>query len=117
MNLKNIILAFLLVASSSIFANNKNTSKIEKNAVVNSALASITDTFSVTNMGCHNDQNLIERSLYRLSGVKKVTMLDGKVVVKYDNQKLTEKQIIAAIEATGTCENPNDRIYKAKKQS
>jgi len=110
------MVGLLLIASSSIFATNTNTYKIEDKAFANMAASTITDTFSVSNMGCHNDQNLIERALYRLSGVKKVTMLEGKIAVKYDTGKLTEKQIIAAIEGTGTCESPDDRVYKAKKQ-
>jgi len=76
----------------------------------------VTDTFSVSNMSCHKDANLVSRSLYRLKGVKKVQIIGDKVVVKYDRTKQTSKQIIAAIEGTGTCENPNDKRKKAKKK-
>jgi len=76
----------------------------------------VTDTFSVSNMSCHKDANLVERSLYRLRGVKKVSISGGNVVVKYDKTKLTAKQIVAAIEGTGSCESPDEKLHKAKKK-
>lgn len=76
----------------------------------------VTDTFSVTNMNCHKDANLVERSLYRLKGVKKVQVNGETIIVKYDNTKTTAKQITTAIEGTGTCEDANDKTHKAKKK-
>lgn len=92
--------------------------KAEKNHINQSQADPVVviDTFSVSNMSCHKDANLVARSLYRLKGVKKVQIIGDKVVVKYDQTKQSSKQIIAAIEGTGTCEDPNDKRHKAKKK-
>jgi copper chaperone CopZ len=34
--------------------------------------------------------------------------------LKFNPARVTEKEIVAAIENTGGCENPNDRPYKVK---
>lgn len=76
----------------------------------------VTDTFEVTNMNCHDDANIVERRLYRLKGVKKVRIVDGTVIVTYNNTKTNSKNIIATIEDSGTCTDPNDKTHKATKK-
>lgn len=106
----SIILIIGLGFSIQAKAEKSHINQTQKDPIV------VTDTFSVSNMSCHKDANLVSRSLYRLKGVKKVQIIGDKVVVKYDQTKQTSKQIIAAIEATGTCEDPNDKQHKAKKK-
>ena len=76
----------------------------------------ISDTFKVSNMSCHKDANLVTRSLYRLSGVRKVEVKGETVIVKYDSAKVTSATLKKAIEGTGTCEDPANKVHKAKKK-
>jgi copper chaperone CopZ len=70
--------------------------------------------FTVTQMGCSNDQKILETALYRKKGVKKVTIEGESVTVTYNPSKITVDALKSVIENTGTCEDPNDKIHKVK---
>lgn len=73
-----------------------------------------TDTLQVTvsEMGCHLDQGILESALYRSKGVKRVFIKDKDIVVIFNPKKTNTEAIISTIENTGTCEDPNDKIHK-----
>jgi copper chaperone CopZ len=73
--------------------------------------------FTVTEMGCSNDQKILETALYRKKGVKKVKIEGEAVTITYNPSKITVEALKLAIENTGTCEDPNDKIHKVKSSS
>ena len=77
-----------------------------------------TITIKVKGITCVTDLKMIEASVEKLDGVSKckagkqgtTTSFD----VQYDPQLVTKKKIFTAIEGTGSCENPDERLYKVK---
>ena len=76
----------------------------------------VVDTFEVSNMTCSKDAKIVERNLYRVSGVKKVRITNDIVVVSYKTERTSSRAIKEAIENSGTCSDPNDKQHKAKKK-
>lgn len=97
-----VILATLFANASALFSQTQKPAKSQ------------TITFTVTEMGCNNDQKILETVLYRKKGIKKVAIQDEKVTVTFNPQKISSDEIIKVIENTGTCEDPNDKIHKVK---
>jgi copper chaperone CopZ len=79
---------------------------------------SVTTTVKVKGISCSTDLKMIKASLEKVDGVnsceagKKGTTTS--FIVKYDTKLVDERAIYAAIESTGSCENPNERPYKVK---
>lgn len=71
-----------------------------------------TVTLTVTGMGCVKDNKIVEDALYEKKGVKSVD-IDGEIIkIKYDERKVKKEELIAAIEACGTCEDKSARPHK-----
>lgn len=102
-----VIVGFFAVPTNTLTANSICTEEEPKVT---------TDSFDVTNMTCHKDAKIVERRLYRLKGVKKVRIDGDVVIVTYSNKKTDSKAIIAVIEGSGTCSDPNDQTHKATKK-
>jgi copper chaperone CopZ len=101
------IVGFFVVPTHTITANSHFSQKEP---------TTLTDSFEVTNMDCHNDANIVERRLYRLKGVKKVKIEGDIVIVTYSSKKTNAKAIKETIEDSGTCTDPNDKTHKATKK-
>lgn len=77
-----------------------------------------TATVKVKGITCSMDLKMISANVEKLNGVS--SCKSGKqgttttFEVKYSPALVTEKEIFAAIESTGSCENPNERPYKIK---
>lgn len=75
-------------------------------------------TIKVKGITCSTDLKMIKASVEKVEGVR--TCEAGKkgtttsFVVEYDAKVADEKAIYAAIEGTGSCEDPNERPYKVK---
>ena len=79
---------------------------------------SSTTTVKVKGISCSTDLKMIKASVEKVDGVnsceagKKGTTTS--FIVQYDAKLVDEKAIYAAIEGTGSCENPSERPYKVK---
>lgn len=77
-----------------------------------------TATVKVKGITCSMDLKMISANLEKVKGVSSCKA--GKqgttttFEVKYNPALVTEKEIFAAIENTGSCENPDERPYKVK---
>lgn len=80
--------------------------------------SSKTITVKVKGVTCSGDLKTIAGNVEKLSGVNHCKT--GKMgatstfEVKFNPSRVSEKEIYAAIENTGGCENPNDKPYKVK---
>ena len=80
---------------------------------------STTATIKVKGITCSTDLKMIKASVEKVNGV--ATCEAGKkgtttsFIVEYDAKLIDEQAIHAAIEGTGSCEDPNERPYKVKK--
>lgn len=78
-----------------------------------------TTTLKVKGITCSMDIKMISANVEKVNGVKSCTV--GKqgattyFEVKYNPSLVTDQQILAAVEETGSCENPDERPYKVKK--
>lgn len=78
-----------------------------------------TANIKVKGITCSMDLKMISANLEKLNGVS--SCIAGKhgttstFEVKYNPLLVSEKDIYAAIEGTGSCENPEERPYKVKK--
>ncbi len=103
--MKKIIFLLLLAAiNQNIFAQKEKKSKTKDSTI----------SFTVTEMGCKTDSKMVETSLYRLKGVKKVKINGEEVTVTFNPKKINSRAIIQAIENTGSCEKPEEKIHQVK---
>lgn len=75
-------------------------------------------TVKVKGVGCATDIKMIQENVEKLDGVSKCTVVKKGATTSFDvlyiADKVSEKEIHAAVEDTAGCENPNDRPYKVK---
>ena len=75
-------------------------------------------TFKVKGITCATDVKTIASNIEKLAGVINCKAdkpgATTSFELKFNPARVTEKEIVAAIENTGGCENPNDRPYKVK---
>lgn len=77
-----------------------------------------TTTVKVKGITCSMDLKMISANVEAVKGVS--SCIAGKqgttttFEIKYHPALVTEKEIFAVIENTGSCENPNERPYKIK---
>jgi copper chaperone CopZ len=110
--MKFIIMASVcLVAISQTLIADNNTNNSTLSVAENTV---ITETFTVSDMGCATDRKMVETALFKLKGVKKVVVANGEVTVTYDSSKVKREDIVKTIENTGTCEDPNAKVHKVK---
>jgi copper chaperone CopZ len=94
-----------------------STKNYAQNSIQNSD-STKTITIKVKGVTCAGDLKTIASNVEKVEGV--ATCKTGKMgatssfEVSYNPKKANIKDIHAAIENTGGCENPNDRPYKVK---
>lgn len=75
-------------------------------------------TYKVKGITCASDVKTIANNIEKLFGVFNCKAdkpgATTSFELKFNPARVTEKEIIAAIENTGGCQNPNDRPYKVK---
>ena len=77
-----------------------------------------TASIKVKGITCSTDLKMISTNVEKIKGVSSCTA--GKkgttttFEVKYNPASVTEKEIYATIENTGSCEDPDERPYKVK---
>ncbi|GJM34341.1 MAG: hypothetical protein DHS20C18_33420 [Saprospiraceae bacterium] len=116
--LKSIILAFVVMAATANFANAQSASTDQATSTEQTAENIKTLTVKVKGVGCSSDLKSISANVKKLEGVNSCESVKmgatSSFEVSYNSALVTEKQIHAAIEGTGGCQNPNDRPYKVK---
>jgi copper chaperone CopZ len=110
--IKSIVLALAL-----IIAATHNT--FSQSTTTNQTTDSLkTATVKVKGITCSMDLKMISANVEKVRGVS--SFKTGKqgttttFIIIYNPALVTEKEIFAAIENTGSCENPNERPYKVK---
>ena len=77
-----------------------------------------TSTISVKGITCSKDLSMISDNVEKLEGVNSCKVAKkgatSKFKVTFNPVLVTEKEIHAAIEGTGSCVDPNERPYKVK---
>lgn len=110
--LQSILLAFAIMAVSANIVSAQSTNATQQNVTIK------TSTIKVKGITCSKDLSMISGNVEKLKGVSSCEVLKkgvtSKFKVKFDPTLVTEKEIHAAIEGTGSCENPNERPYKVK---
>jgi len=76
-------------------------------------------TIKVKGITCSTDLKMIKANVEKLEGVSSCepgkTGTTTSFIVQYSSGLVDEKSIYAAIEGTGSCENPDERPYEVKK--
>ncbi len=108
--IKSFVLAIIVLTANSAFLQTTTTSQTTDSLK--------TATVKVKGITCSMDLKMISANLGKVKGVSSCKA--GKqgttttFEVKYNPASVTEKEIFAAIENTGSCENPDERPYKIK---
>ncbi|MCL1641500.1 hypothetical protein BEI02_15685 [Elizabethkingia sp. HvH-WGS333] len=109
--IKLFVVALLLTATTNIAFSQTTSTKQTMDS-------SKTATVKVKGVTCSMDVKMISANVEKLNGVSSckpgkqgtTTTFD----VKFNPALITEKEIFAAVEGTGSCENPKERPYKVK---
>ena len=108
--IKSLVLVFIiLITSTSIAFAQKTTQNTDSSKTV---------TIKVKGITCSMDLKMIAANVEKLKGVS--SCKSGKMgttssfEVKFNPILVTEKEINKVIENTGSCENPEEKIYKIK---
>lgn len=79
-----------------------------------------TITIKVKGITCTTDYKMIQANVEKLEGVNKFEVgkqgATSTFVINYNPEVVSEEKIYAAIEGTGSCENPDERPYKVKQK-
>ena len=79
-----------------------------------------TMTIKVKGITCSTDYKMIQTNVEKLNGVSKFEVgkqgATSTFIINYDSEVVSKEKIYAAIEGTGSCENPNERPYKVKQK-
>jgi len=110
--IKLFVLAIIVLTAT-------GNSAFSQTAISNQTTDSLkTATVKVKGITCSMDLKMISANVEKVKGVSSCKA--GKqgttttFEVKYNPALVTEKEIFAAIENTGSCENPDERPYKIK---
>ena len=105
-------MAFAILTISANFAFSQSSTSTEQSVTTTKS------TITVKGITCAKDLTMISDNVKKLEGVNSCEVVKkgatSKFRVKFDPALVTEKEIHAAIEGTGSCEDPNERPYKVK---
>lgn len=110
--IKSFVLAFTVLTATTNIAFSQTTNTNQTTDSLKTA------TVKVKGITCSMDLKMISANVEKVNGVS--SCKSGKqgttttFEVKYNPALVTEKEVFAAIESTGSCENPNERPYKIK---
>lgn len=79
-----------------------------------------TITIKVKGITCSTDYKMIQANVEKLDGVSKFEVgkqgATSTFIISYNPEVVSDEKIYAAIEGTGSCENPDERPYKVKQK-
>src|SRR3972149_1997497 len=105
--IKSLVLAFTVLTATTSIAFSQSTNTNQQTVSVKTA------TVKVKGITCSMDLKMISANVEKLKGVSSCKA--GKqgttttFEVRYNPALVSEKEIFAAIEGTGSCENPEER--------
>ena len=86
---------------------------------VNAQTADTTVIVKVKGITCATDLKMIQTNVEKLEGVSECKVeKQGATTsfnIKFDPEAIREQDVVAAIEGTGSCENPEVKPYKVKR--
>ncbi len=110
--IKSFVLAVIVLAATTNFAFSQTTTSSQTTDSLKTA------TVKVKGITCSTDLKTIAANVEKVKGVNSCKAgNEGPTTtfeVKYNPALVSEKEIFAAIENTGGCENPDERPYKIK---
>jgi copper chaperone CopZ len=110
--IKSLVLACTVLTATTNIAFSQSTNTIQQTDSVKTA------TVKVKGITCSMDLKMISDNVEKLKGVSSCKAVKQGTTttfeVKYNPALVSEKEIFAAIEETGSCENPEERPYKVK---
>ncbi len=110
--IKSLFLAFTVLTATTNVAFSQSTNTIQQTDSVK------TLTVKVKGITCSMDLKMISANVEKLKGISSCKAgKEGTTAtfeVKYNPALVSEKEIFATIEETGSCENPEERPYKVK---
>ena len=111
--LTSFLVAFALVTLSANLAFSQSTDATQQE------VSTQTSTFTVKGITCTKDLGMISDNVKKREGVVQCEVVKkgatSRFKVVFNPALVTEKEIHAAIENTGSCEDPNERPYKVKR--
>lgn len=110
--IKSFALAFIvLIATTNIAFSQSINKNLQSDSLKNT-------TIKVKGVSCSMDLKMISANVEKVKGVSSCkTGKQGVTTifeVKFNPALVTENEIFAAIESTGSCEDPKERPYKVK---
>jgi len=110
--IKSFVLAFIVLTATTNIAFSQTTSTQTTTDSLKTA------TIKVKGINCSKDLKMISDNVDKVKGVSSSKVVKQGTVttfeVNYNPTLVSEKEIFAAIENTGSCENPDERRYKIK---
>lgn len=110
--MKSFLLVFILMSAATNIAFSQSANTPQQEAPIK------VSTIKVKGITCSNDLAMITNNVEKLEGVNSCKIkkkgVTSKFKVTFNPELVTEKAIHAAIEGTGSCENPDERPYKVK---
>ena len=111
---KTVFLGLIIMLSSYNYATSQSTTKTEQSSSFKTSI------IKVKGITCSKDLSMISDNVVKLKGVESCDIAKkgptSKFKVKYNTLLVTAEEIHAAIENTGSCENPNEKPYKVKEK-
>lgn len=112
--IKSFILAFIVMTATTNIALSQTTDTTQ----TADSTKTMTVKVKVKGVTCSMDLKMISANVEKIKGVNSCkTVKKGTTTtfdVAYKPALVEEKEIYAAIERTGSCENPDGRPYKVK---
>lgn len=109
---KSFVLAFTILTATTNIAFSQTTTTPQTTNSLKTA------TVKVKGISCSMDLKMISDNVEKVNGVNSCkARKQGTTTtfeVTYTPELVSEKEIFAAIENTGSCENPAERPYKVK---
>ena len=106
----NLLLIALIAVNTSSFS--------QANEIAASSDSTVITKVKVKGITCDMDLKMIAANVEKLNGVDKCeTVKKGATTtfeIQFNPAHVTDKDIHAAIEGTGSCEDPSERPYKVK---
>lgn len=110
-----IIFAFIISINQTIAGIEEATSSVSKKHPYSVSKDSIvTNTFSISSLGCGSDAANMQKAILETKGVKQciVNAQKGTAIIKYDPKKTTKEELVKIIENCSLCHDKNTKPFK-----
>ena len=112
------LVRYITLASALVFCAGEYLYSQTIDTIKQSVVTLESSTIAVKGITCKKDLGMIADNVGKLKGVHVFEVIKkgatSKFKVEFDPAMVTREEIHAAIEGTGSCEDPNLRPYKVK---